>query len=186
MGNFLAQVGVFKKMGDLCHKTQSLQPAWLKAFFNAVGAHRAFIWGKAPRHPPYKRERSATILQQEISSNIRGCGSFNCCDSPSNPMKSSQMRQPARERYIPQPQGLGNINLLREPFNPVGIKPTVPPCKRKKSSPTSDIREDLSGLLLLNSFPDTYRFLGKADSLQLACPSDRSPQKHSQKISTNL
>ncbi len=51
MGNFLVEVGVFEKMAYFYPKIQSLQPAWLRDFFYAVGAHRAFIWGKAPRHP---------------------------------------------------------------------------------------------------------------------------------------
>jgi hypothetical protein len=45
------EVEVFQKKGDLNLKERLLKPAWLKEFREDVGAHRAFIWGKAPRHP---------------------------------------------------------------------------------------------------------------------------------------
>ena len=51
MGSFPAQVKFFQKKGDLSQKGQLLQPAWLRESREAVGAHRAFIWGKGTRQP---------------------------------------------------------------------------------------------------------------------------------------
>ena len=47
----LAQVRHFQKTADFSQKSQALQPAWLRESGEAVGAHRAFIWGKGARQP---------------------------------------------------------------------------------------------------------------------------------------
>jgi len=51
MGSLAAEVEYFQKKGDLCLERQTLQPAWLRESGEAVGAHRAFIWGKGARQP---------------------------------------------------------------------------------------------------------------------------------------
>lgn len=63
MGDRTVQVKVFEKIKGFYLKTQSLKPAWLRESGEAVDADRVFIWGNGARQrPPYKRERSATIL----------------------------------------------------------------------------------------------------------------------------
>jgi hypothetical protein len=48
------EVRDFQKTAEFYRKTQSLEPAWLRDFREAVGAHRAFIWGRGERQPHIK------------------------------------------------------------------------------------------------------------------------------------
>jgi len=51
MLSFLVEVELFEKTDELYPKIQSLQPAWLREFREAVDADRVFIWGKRARQP---------------------------------------------------------------------------------------------------------------------------------------
>ena len=74
MAEFAAEVELFEKMGELSLEIQSLQPAWLRDFREAVDADRVFIWGKAPRQPHIngsgERPSFSTVPLSSIWSNF--------------------------------------------------------------------------------------------------------------------
>jgi hypothetical protein len=53
MGDSKGELEVFRKKAELSRKRRTLKPAWLRESGEAVGAHRAFIWGKGTRQRPH-------------------------------------------------------------------------------------------------------------------------------------
>ncbi len=62
MGSLAGEVELFEKTVELSLKRQSLQPAWLREFREAVGAKRLFIWGKGTRQPHINGSEERTSL----------------------------------------------------------------------------------------------------------------------------